>query len=206
MSHQGVEPLMLDVSQAHEFKLACRRAGLTNADIKRMCEGDALKRLISVIRGESEVVVKSVKKVADLDSFTGTIDYSFSLEQMVDVGEYDWRHPALNAGNFPISGSGIQTVVFELISFEHPISTEDAKKEVTARGLKLGRIEHLLLFGAKYPQQQTKSDIVALGSEYEVEGEVCCAMLSHSSEERDLSVVCCLRYLFNSGTRILAIH
>lgn len=58
--------LMLDVSQAHEFKLACRRSGYTNADIKRMCEGDTLVRLLPVVRGLGEVVI--TKHIIDLDA------------------------------------------------------------------------------------------------------------------------------------------
>lgn len=48
--------LMLDVGQANEFKLACRRAGYTNADVKRLCEGGMLARFLPVMRGFSMVV------------------------------------------------------------------------------------------------------------------------------------------------------
>lgn len=58
--------LMLDVGQANEFKLAARRAGYTNTDIKRMCEGDALARILPVLRGTGEVQI--VKHSIDLDA------------------------------------------------------------------------------------------------------------------------------------------
>ena len=42
--------LMLDVGQANELKLAFRRAGYTNAEIKKMSEGDLLADLLPLIR------------------------------------------------------------------------------------------------------------------------------------------------------------
>jgi hypothetical protein len=58
--------LMLDVGQANEFKLACRRAGYTNADIKRMCEGTVLATLLPVVKGLANVVM--VKHLIDCDA------------------------------------------------------------------------------------------------------------------------------------------
>jgi hypothetical protein len=48
--------LGLDVGQANEIKLAARRAGATNADLKLLSEGDMFARILPVIRGLAEVV------------------------------------------------------------------------------------------------------------------------------------------------------
>ena len=58
--------LMLDVGQANEIKLAARRAGATNTDLKRLSEGDMFARILPVIRGLAEIVV--VKHVIDCDA------------------------------------------------------------------------------------------------------------------------------------------
>ena len=50
------EQLVLDVDQVNKLKLALRRVGYTNADIKKMCDGDTLAKLLPVIRGSGEVV------------------------------------------------------------------------------------------------------------------------------------------------------
>lgn len=60
-----VSDLRLDVSQAHELKLAFRRAGWTNADIKKSCEGDMLFRILPVVRGHAEI--KLIEHLIDLD-------------------------------------------------------------------------------------------------------------------------------------------
>jgi len=50
------EDLMLDVGQANEIKLAARRAGATNADLKRLTEGDIFAQILLVLRGQAKVV------------------------------------------------------------------------------------------------------------------------------------------------------
>ena len=52
--------LTLEVGQAVEIKLAARRAGATNADIKALCEGDMFASILPVLRGRAKVVVNSI--------------------------------------------------------------------------------------------------------------------------------------------------
>lgn len=47
--------LMLDVSQAAELKLAFRRNGWNNAQIKTLSEGDILAKVLQVITGQAEI-------------------------------------------------------------------------------------------------------------------------------------------------------
>ena len=54
-----MEQLMLDVGQANEIKLAARRAGATNADLKTLSEGDMFVTILPVLRGQAEVKVVS---------------------------------------------------------------------------------------------------------------------------------------------------
>ncbi|MDA1169251.1 MAG: hypothetical protein O3A36_02860 [bacterium] len=58
--------LMLDVDQAGELKAAFRRGDWTSAEIKRACEGDFLSRVLTVLRGQSEITV--VKHVINGDA------------------------------------------------------------------------------------------------------------------------------------------
>lgn len=58
--------LMLDVGQANEIKLAARRAGATNTDLKKLSEGDMFAKVLPVIRGMADVVV--VNHVIDCDA------------------------------------------------------------------------------------------------------------------------------------------
>lgn len=65
MATQDTE-LMLDVGQANEIKLAVRRAGGTNTDLKRLSEGDTFARILPFLRGLAEI--KLIDHVIDLDA------------------------------------------------------------------------------------------------------------------------------------------
>ncbi len=52
--------LMLDVDQASELKAAFRRGDWTNAEIKRLSEGDFLTRVRGVILGRAEITVGKI--------------------------------------------------------------------------------------------------------------------------------------------------
>ena len=60
------DELMLDVGQANEIKLAARRAGATNADLKRLSQGDVFAQILPVLRGLGEVII--TKHIVDLDA------------------------------------------------------------------------------------------------------------------------------------------
>ena len=59
--------LMLDVGQANEFKLACRREGLSNEDVKMMCERKGfLSQTRDVLLGRAEI--KPREHIIDCDT------------------------------------------------------------------------------------------------------------------------------------------
>lgn len=57
---------MLDVSQAAELKLAFRRNGWNNAEIKALSEGDILANVLKVIKGQAEI--KMIEPLIDCDT------------------------------------------------------------------------------------------------------------------------------------------
>lgn len=58
--------LMLDVSQAHELKMAFRRNGWTNADIKALSEGNFLADVLKLMNGQLEI--KPIEHLIDCDA------------------------------------------------------------------------------------------------------------------------------------------
>lgn len=61
----SLNDLMLDVSQAAELKLAFRRNGWNNAEIKTLSEGDTLAYVLKVIKGQAEI--KMIEHLIDCD-------------------------------------------------------------------------------------------------------------------------------------------
>lgn len=58
--------LMFDVSQTAELKLAFRRNGWNNAEIKTLLEGGILANVLKVIKGQAEI--KMIERLIDCDS------------------------------------------------------------------------------------------------------------------------------------------
>ena len=80
--------LMLDVGQANELKLAFRRAGWTNADLKRLSEGDLTARLLPAVRGLAEIVVAKHVVDCDADPF---LPEGWKVESHKKGGSFEWN-------------------------------------------------------------------------------------------------------------------
>lgn len=72
------DDLMLDVSQAHELKMAFRRAGWTNAQIKTLSEGNILADVLRVIKRQSKITCLEHLIDCDADPF---IPSGWSVEE-----------------------------------------------------------------------------------------------------------------------------
>jgi hypothetical protein len=61
---------LLDVGQANEFKLACRRNDFTPEDLKWLCEGDNLANVRRVRLGHAAITVPEHLIDCDANPFT----------------------------------------------------------------------------------------------------------------------------------------
>lgn len=103
------------------------------------------------------------------------IDYRKSLGAMIADGNYDWVNPDITAKRFPTIATYIcpqfETKLFHINRYT---SAEDAvtaiKNDDPQNPWEPAKIEHLLAFGAKYPEEQRQHTIIALGSVAEVVG------------------------------------
>lgn len=99
-------------------------------------------------------------------TFVFTVDYRQTLEQMIAAGHYDWTNDKINAKLFSIEGTG--AVEFEAVLFPLdkgiPCSSDKIKRQIDEAGFEVGKIGHILSFGASYPEEQRKFPIVVLSS------------------------------------------
>ena len=115
-----------------------------------------------------------------------SVDYSRSLEQMIAAGHYDWTNSEIITKRFPVVGNGVEQFEAKIFHFDRDISSEKAVDAIKAAGWEPGKIEHLLFFGEKYPEEQRKYPIIALGSVAGVDGHRYVPCLSRNDRERDL--------------------
>lgn len=113
------------------------------------------------------------------------VGYDLTLPKMIAAGHYDWVNSDITSERFPLSGKGKRNLVAEVIHLNRFISSEGAMAELDKMGLRPGKIEELLAFGATFPELQRKFSIVALGSSWTVGGRRSVAYLyGHFSRRR----------------------
>ncbi len=118
-----------------------------------------------------------------------TIDYDRSLEEMIAAGRYDWKNSDITAKRFPLEGEDMVEFESRYFHFNHNISSEKAIEAMKKAGWEPARIEHLLCFGEKYPDEQRKFPIIGLGSVAEVRGNRSVPYLPRSDSECDLDLL-----------------
>jgi len=94
------------------------------------------------------------------------VNYSMSIEKMVQLGNYDIVHPNINSKNFPTVGRGEAIVEMCLFQFDRVIgiSSMDVFREMDNLNYRAAEIHELLAFGVGHPDIQREASIIALGS------------------------------------------
>lgn len=96
-------------------------------------------------------------------------------------------------------------VAFEYVHMDRDASTDEVLAEMDRKGLRPALYEELLGFAEKYPDEQRKFPIVALGSEAYVDGRRTLACLWHGGDERFLHL-CWLDGDWFGNYRFLAVR
>lgn len=168
-------------------------------------EGTSLERFQAVLgsglvhdifHGEAQIANRlAVRRALGLGVLPSTpgshvVDYDMSLGEMIAAGNYDWKNDDITAKRFPIVGEGKVEFEDTIFHFDRDISSEDAVKEILAADSKNpwepAKIENILAYGAKNPEDQRKFPIVGLGSVGEVDGDRYVSCLSGSDSGRRL--------------------
>ncbi len=137
-----------------------------------------LQKLITVMEDKNlsvsqviELIEKSnvqIKKVVDTaNEITLIVDYTKTIDQAIDDGNYDWENYKITAKNFPVSpemiGKKVE-VTTKLFHFNYQISSKDAISEMGKNGYRPANLRELLALGFIFPELQRQFPIVALGS------------------------------------------
>jgi hypothetical protein len=112
---------------------------------------------------------------------------------MIAAGHYDWKNDDITAKRFPIVGVGTVELEAKLFHLNRDISSDAAERFIKAddkaNPWESAKIEHLLSFGEKFPDEQRKYPIVALGSVAEVGGYRYVSNLFKDDSKRRLDLI-----------------
>ncbi|MEO5927844.1 MAG: hypothetical protein ABIO72_03935 [Patescibacteria group bacterium] len=153
---------------------------------------DGSVRFLGVRKEERAVDTSNVAKLADHPKFTALVTYV-----QPEFEELQRRFPAYVNPDYkgkrfdPIERcKGVskenREVAFEYVHLDRDASTDEVLAEMDRKGLRPALYEELLSFAEKYPDEQRKYPIVALGSEALVGGDRSVACLWLDGDGRGL--------------------
>ena len=131
---------------------------------------------------------------------TLTINYSRTLQEMIDAGNYDWvdnyftEKGSLLLDSIGSSEASVSVKIFKLKGF---IFSEDAVAEMLKDGFRPATLAELLALGEAYPEIQKENPIIALYSVYFVP-------VLFSDNDRSLGITG--HGLWGSGYRFLGVR
>jgi hypothetical protein len=139
-----------------ELEKAVRKLGGSDEDIYRLIKPEGGK----IIEQIATLIVEDAKT----GIYTVVVNYDQNIKEMIKAGNYDWENYDINDKNFPVVGVGQEEHKLVLVHLDKAVTTKEALEEIGRRGLLPAKLEHLLAFGAKYPEKQREFPIVELGS------------------------------------------
>lgn len=102
--------------------------------------------------------------VSENQVFSVTVDHDLPLSEMIDAGKYDFANNDINDYNFPKEDEGKADLDLVLLHFNREIVSEEAIAEMKKMGMRPATLLELLAFGEKYPEEQRRYRIIALGN------------------------------------------
>jgi hypothetical protein len=183
----------MKIAGQKKFGLGDFSVGLVQEMLVNLCRfgfsPDMVKKIADIKSGMAEKIVNifSVATDAVRDGVFIVVDYTRSLAEMIKAGAYDWVNSDITESHFPVQGQGKQELVPEIIHYGKFMSSDDIVKDLDKRGLRRGTVHELCSYGEKFPDEQRKYPIVALGSVWRGRGgDRCVACLYGDDSKREL--------------------
>lgn len=125
------------------------------------------------------------------DEFEVTVDYSKSLEQMIEEARFDYLNSGITEEHFPKNGTGITKISLRLFQFPTPKSTDEIIEYIQVQGYKPAKIEELVRFATQHPDiQRSGYPVVGLGTIWKrAEKEEVVPVLRGGSDDRNMHLL-----------------
>jgi len=126
-----------------------------------------VQRLFKVMEEKNLSITEVITLIRGKNEFDLSVDYSRTVQEMIEAGNYDWTNNDITEKIFPLPTelSGQKTTVSsKLFHFNRLISSEDAINEMDAAGFRPATLAELLALGEAHPELQKEFPIVALSS------------------------------------------
>ncbi len=103
-------------------------------------------------------------KIGDNKIYPVVVDYSKSLDEMIQSGNYVEVDRDITTENFPVEDYYKARINLQLIYFGRDTTPEEVIQEMDRRSLRPATLPEMLAFGAKYPEMGVEFPVMAFGS------------------------------------------
>jgi len=103
----------------------------------------------------------------NMSTYSITVNYDLTVEQMVIAGNYDHVSPSITQENFPIKGEGQQEKKVTLFHFNRGIFPKEVIEEMSKLEYQPAEPEDVLTLGIQHRDIQRQFPILALGSPWQ---------------------------------------
>lgn len=119
------------------------------------------------------------------------VDYSQTFGQMLDSAGFDYINSGITADHFPLTGNSLLLVELVIFQYPSPINTDDVIQDIVSAGYHPAKIEDLLAFAVRYPDEQRRgSPIIGLGSIWKrAESEQVVPVLRGGDNDRNMHLL-----------------
>lgn len=138
-------------------------------------EFEAMKPLLSDLRaaglGKVKVNRDAYRKTLGLSPLELVIElkYGTTLDEMLAKAKFNHVSHLITPENFPVTPPGASHNKAKLFHFKQELYPEEAIRRMNKKGYEPAKIQHLIAFGIDFPEEQNRSNILALGSVLEHE-------------------------------------
>lgn len=191
----------LSPDQEQEFLSRLGAAGLDDNMVQVVIESSGNVKAM-------EIVAMLIRPELAFPSYLVTVNYDLSVEELVEDGEYDVIDDGFCSDNFWNLEKGKAKVDIYLVTFDVPIKSKKAIKEMKAQGFRPATLKELLSLGVDHPKLQLGRSIIALGSTTKEPGpysELNVPCLSKEDKERSIDLVS-WRGPWRPGVRFAAVR
>ena len=185
----------MNVEKVGEFLAALVRQGavvaleMSDDRGQRFINGDGQRELLRVLRG---ALTPDGRPAGN--TYLVTVNYDLSVEDMVELGKYDWTNPSITSEHFPVTRRGKSEVRVELLSSKELVgevrsmSSDEISASLDNLGYLPVKLHELLAFGENHPEVQCEFPVVALGSVWPDRGNRYVPCLRRYGSERRLGL------------------
>jgi len=155
----------------------------------------------------SKSVYDQPKPQPSIPSYTVTVNYCQTVEQLIKAGNYGWVNGSITDKHFRTNKKGEEQIEIFTVSTDRQMSNSEVSKLLDSLGLRDANIKELLSLGAQHPDLQRQNIIVARGSRWrDCEGDLMVPHLFSNMSRRHLDLINPTLPWFFSGWQFAAVR